>query len=70
MSTAPPQGTRVRYRHLGDIICDTMLTSRSWTWTTPPEDFRGYLAEVYHPAEEADEILSYLKTRKEDTIWE
>ena len=58
LSTAPPQGTRVRYRHLGDIICDTMLTSRSWTWTMPPEDFRGYLAEVYHPAEEADEILA------------
>ena len=58
MTSAPPQGTRVRYRHMGDIIADTLLTSRSWTWTAPPEDFRGYMAEVYRPTEKADEILA------------
>ena len=58
MSGNPPSGTRIRYRFLGDIIADTLLTSRTWTWTAPPEDFRGYLAEVYRPAEENDEILA------------
>ncbi|MBQ7462342.1 MAG: SusF/SusE family outer membrane protein [Bacteroidaceae bacterium] len=47
MSSVPPSGTRVRYRYLGDIIADTLLTSRKWTWTAPQEDFRGYMVEVY-----------------------
>ena len=46
-SNTPPSGTRVRYRYLGDIIADTLLTSRSWTWTAPAGDFRGYMVEVY-----------------------
>ena len=58
MSLSPPSGARVRYRFLGDIIADTLLTSRSWTWTAPTEDFRGYMVEVYRPAEENDEILA------------
>ena len=51
MSTAAPSGSRVRYRYLGDIIADTLLTSRSWTWTAPAEDFRGYMVEVYRTSE-------------------
>ena len=54
MSSAPPSGSRIRYRYLGDIIADTLLTSRSWTWTAPPEDFRGYMAEVYRTTEATD----------------
>ena len=57
-STTPPSGARVRYRFLGDIIADTLLTSRKWTWTAPTENFRGYMVEVYRPAEENDEILA------------
>ena len=58
ISATPPSGTRVRYRYLGDIIADTLLSSRNWTWTAPPEDFRGYLVEVYHPNEETDEVYA------------
>lgn len=47
MSSAPPSNARVRYRYMGDIVTDTVLTSRTWTWTAPPEDFRGYMVEVY-----------------------
>jgi dextranase len=57
-SAVPPSGARVRYRFLGDIIADTLLASRSWTWTAPTEDFRGYMVEVYRPAEAGDEILA------------
>ena len=57
-SATPPAGTRIRYRFMGDIIQDTLLTSRKWTWTAPAEDFRGYMAEVYRPAEDNDEILA------------
>ncbi len=57
-SAVPPSGARVRYRFLGDIIADTLLTSRSWTWTASTEDFRGYMVEVYRQTEENDEILA------------
>ena len=58
LSLTPPAGLRVRYRFLGDIIADTLLSTRKWTWTAPPEDFRGYLVEVYRPTEENDEICA------------
>ncbi len=57
-SSTVPSGTRVRYRYMGDIIADTLLSSRTWTWTAPSEDFRGYMAEVYRPTEENDEMLA------------
>lgn len=58
ISSLPPSGTRVRYRFMGDVIADTLLTARNWTWTAPPEDFRGYMAEVYLPDEEADKVYA------------
>ena len=58
MTGTLPSGMRVRYRFLGDIIADTLLSARTWTWTTPPEDFRGYLAEVYLPEEDCDNIYA------------
>ncbi len=58
MTGTLPPGMRVRYRFLGDIIADTLLSARTWTWTTPPEDFRGYLAEVYLPEDNRDNIYA------------
>ena len=58
ISSIPPSGSRIRYRFLGDIIADTLFSSRNWTWTVPPEDFRGYMVEVYQPDEETDKILA------------
>ena len=58
MTGTLPSGMRVRYRFLGDIIADTLLSARTWTWTTPPEDFRGYLAEVYLPEDNRDNIYA------------
>ena len=55
MSSAPPTGSRVRYRYLGDIIADTLLSSRTWTWQAPAEDFRGYMVEVYRPQQNDEE---------------
>ncbi|MBR4130670.1 MAG: glycoside hydrolase family 66 protein [Bacteroidaceae bacterium] len=58
LSSTPPSGTRIRYRYMGDIIADTLLTTRIWTWVAPPEDFRGYMLEVYRPSEDTDNILA------------
>ena len=57
-SASPPSNSRVRYRYLGDIIADTLLSSRIWTWTAPPEDFRGYMVEVYRQVDGTDNILA------------
>jgi len=58
LSTTATTGMRVRYRYLGDIIADTLLSSRSWTWIAPPEDFRGYMVEVYRSEEDCDNICA------------
>ena len=58
MSPAPAEGTRVRYRYLGDVIADTLLASRSWTWLAPPDDFRGYMVEVYRRGDDCDNICA------------
>ena len=58
ISRIPPSDTHVRYRYLGDIIADSLLTTRNWIWVAPPEDFRGYMVEVYCPGVEADEIYA------------
>lgn len=42
-----PEDARVRYRHLGDVVEDVPLTTTSWTWIPPTDDFCGYLTEVY-----------------------
>lgn len=52
-----PARTRVRYRHLGAVVADSVLTSKTWTWQVPSDDFRGYMAEVYTPEEDRDIIL-------------
>lgn len=47
LSAMPVDGMRVRYRHLADVVADTLLTTKTWTWTAPVQDFHGYLVEVY-----------------------
>lgn len=54
ISSMPSSGSRVRYRYLGDVVADTLLSSRTWTWQAPPEDFRGYMVEVYRPGENSE----------------
>ena len=46
-----PSGTyKVRYSHLGEVIKEEPLTSTSWQWVTPADDYRGYLVEIYQEA--------------------
>lgn len=44
-----PAGARVRYMHLGKVIHEHDLKAKTWKWTTPAKDFRGYLVQVYVP---------------------
>ena len=58
LSATATDGMHVRYRYLGDIIADTLLSSKTWTWVPPAEDFRGYMAEVYRSDDEGDHICA------------
>lgn len=40
------QNTIVRYKYLGVVIAEEALASRTWSWTPPSEDFRGYMVEL------------------------
>ena len=42
-----PQELTVCYTHLGEVLKEEKLTGSSWTWTAPPDDFKGYLVYVY-----------------------
>ena len=44
---AVPAGCMVRYRHLGEILKEESLTTRTWSWHLPTEDYKGYLVEIY-----------------------
>ncbi|MCG9970599.1 glycoside hydrolase family 66 protein [Christiangramia crocea] len=40
------QNTMVRYKYLGEVVAEENLSSHTWTWTPPSEDFRGYMVEL------------------------
>jgi dextranase len=53
-----PTGTKVRYRHLNSVIAEEAITGKSWTWTPPATDFKGYLVEVFHQSNEQETIIA------------
>ncbi len=42
-----PNGARIRYRHGADVLKDEALSAKTWTWTVPSEDYKGYMADIY-----------------------
>jgi len=42
-----PDGARIRYRHGAEVLSDEALSSKSWTWTVPTDDNKGYMADIY-----------------------
>lgn len=42
-----PSTSKVRYKNLNKIVSEANVTGSIWTWTTPANDFTGYIAEVY-----------------------
>ena len=46
LNSMPDQAVTVRYTHLGKVLKQENVSSKSWTWQPPTEDFRGYMAEL------------------------
>ncbi len=56
-SDIAPENTTVRYRHLSSVIKEEPMTSTSWTWQPPADDFKGYLVELVQKTEGGDCIV-------------
>lgn len=59
ISPAPAEGLRVRYKHLGSVIEEDVISGPSWAWNPPSTDFKGYMVEVFKPAteKESEQVL-------------
>lgn len=51
------QNTVVRYKYLGRVVTEESLSSRTWTWTPPSEDFRGYMVELVKTTDGEETVL-------------
>ena len=56
MSNVKPTGAKVRYMHLGRVLRVEDLPGRTWTWQLPPEDYRGYMVEVFVPSSKGETL--------------
>ena len=52
-----PAGAMVRYTYLGKTIDEQSVSSQTWTWTPPSEDFRGYMVTVYQKDQQNNEVV-------------
>lgn len=43
----PGNNVKARYSYLGNVLHEEKLNNTSWSWTTPNEDFKGYLVDIY-----------------------
>lgn len=52
-----PADTKVRYRHLTMVIEETSLSSATWTWSAPSDDFTGYMVDLYQTESDGTEVI-------------
>lgn len=51
-------GSKVYYYHGADVVDVSIVGGNSWTWKTPQEDFKGYLAVVTEPSATGYNVVS------------
>lgn len=49
--------TSIRYKYLGKTLSEVPLSSTSWTWTPPSDDFKGYMVELVKKTNGDETIL-------------
>lgn len=53
----PNGSAKVRYTYLGEIITEAPLSSTSWHWTPPSDDYRGYMVDIYEVVDGKEKIV-------------
>lgn len=46
LKSNPEKSLQVKYHHLGQLIHTENISTASWTWDPPSDDFKGYLVQV------------------------
>ena len=57
INTLPEQTLKVRYKHLGKTLSEQNVSSNSWTWQPPKDDFKGYMAELVGSVNGKDSVF-------------
>ncbi|GAB6123716.1 endo-dextranase [Dysgonomonas termitidis] len=52
----PPGNVKIRYSHLGKVISEDALSSTSWSWTPPSDDYKGYMVDIYEVIDGKEKI--------------
>ncbi len=42
-----PSGAMVRYRNGAEVVSSVPISSNTWTWQTPAQDYCGYMVDIY-----------------------
>jgi dextranase len=58
INSLPEQALTVRYTHLGKTLKEEPLSSKSWSWQPPAEDFQGYMAELHATVNGKDSVFA------------
>ena len=51
-------GSKVYYYHGADVVDVAVVGGKSWTWKTPKENYKGYLAVVTEPSATGYNVVS------------
>lgn len=49
-------GFTVRYKHLNNVIKEEPMSGKTWTWTAPTTDYKGYMIEIYKTNDNVETI--------------
>jgi len=52
----PLGNVKIRYSHLGKVLSEETLSSTSWDWTPPADDYKGYMVDIYEVTNNMEKI--------------
>lgn len=52
-----PTNGKIRYKYLSTLLSEQPLTTTSWNWTAPSQDYKGYMVEIYTLSNNIETIL-------------
>lgn len=52
----PSGNAKIRYTHLGKVVSEESLSSTSWNWIAPSEDYKGYMVDIYETIDGKEKI--------------
>lgn len=57
LAKTPDNPVKIRYKYLSETIDENTISTNTWTWTPPAQDFRGYMAELSSSTNGTEQII-------------